>query len=146
MKLFFKQRKCANYILEYFLEILSEISWQVFPLKNYSYLSFLISPCALSIMRYGKERYSVTAGTFVFTSAGAIIVVWGILSCYVDEIIFCFKKKIDSARDILVCKRTCLFCSCKKLLLLSSGITESKHPNKTTEKSKSKNAFLKMYD
>lgn len=45
-------------------------------------------------MRYGKERYSVTAGTFVFTSAGAIIVVWGILSCYVDEIIFCFKKKL----------------------------------------------------
>lgn len=44
-------------------------------------------------MRYGKEKYSVTAGTFVFTSAGAVIVVWGILSHFLDEIIFCFFKK-----------------------------------------------------
>lgn len=66
-------------------------------------------------MKHGKERYSVTTDTFVFTSAGTIAV-WSILTSFVDQIIFCYNKKnkIDSERDILVCKRTRLFHSCKK--------------------------------
>lgn len=74
-KLFFKHCKSANYILNIYLEVLFEFSLQDFPLKNCSYLSFFINTCAQFIMRYGKERCSATAGNFILTSAGVIIVV-----------------------------------------------------------------------
>ena len=85
--------------MNFCFELAFEIMWQVFPLNNCSYLSFLTSPCALFfIMRYGTERHSVAAGAFVFTFAGSINVVWGILSSFVDQIIFCYNKKFDTIK------------------------------------------------
>lgn len=61
-------------------------------------LLFTFSDKSMCTLLNNEVGNSIAAGAFVFIFAGTIIVVWGILSSSVDQIIFCYNKKIDTTK------------------------------------------------